>query len=173
MEMIEVFSSISAWIGISLVISVIGLFALTLGVLVKSVVSKKLYLGRFTKFFGALFIALIVISLSAANVMKRMVLAEAESILASPKSEVRINGQLLDQKASFTKDFLDRKTVKQSGSAPEEAIDIKISDGSRELDLTFKRDSRNENLYWVYYPEYKFFASLTFVETQLIEGRGV
>ena len=169
MRPIEFMSLMSPVVGASLALSVFFLFILLLFMIIKVAKGRSAF-GRRIKWCAFFVFSLLLISLATVRFMHYLLFASAEKILTSPNLVVFADGRIVEEKHNFSDDFLNRSTLKRSGSEPERGVEVLLSDGNYELKFIFKSDSRNKHLYWVYFPGYRYFSSAAFVETQTLSS---
>jgi hypothetical protein len=113
----------------------------------------------------------LVITLLIFKLMSVTVLAQANKILKNDKSEIIINGEHLNgaDKSRLIKNFFFIESSKyRSGSQPTLEFELFIKGAEGELRFTAKADFRESDLYWLYYPEYKFKSTVGFLRTTVI-----
>ena len=89
---------------------------------------------------------------------------EVNRIIESPGLTILVDGVEVENKIPLIDGFKSKITLKQSGSYPTDIVKVRFKDDKASLDFELKRDSRDRDLYWVYYPNYKTFADLFYVK---------
>ncbi len=136
---------------------------------IKSRNTGKFYIAELKPLIPVL--AVFVITLLIFKLMSITVLSQANKILKNNKSEIIINGEHLNDadKSILTKDFFLIESSKyRSGSQPTLEFELSIKGAEGELRFSAKADSRESDLYWLYYPEYKFKSTVGFLRTTVI-----
>ncbi|MEE9343276.1 MAG: hypothetical protein V3V12_06580 [Gammaproteobacteria bacterium] len=99
------------------------------------------------------------------------------ALVSNDDLEIVINGKELSpgNRKIFKNDFLNIYTSKKrSGSSPEKGISVFLRGGGNDFIFNFRRDSRDEDLYWVYYPKSNPMNLLVgYVETDILLQRSM
>ncbi len=114
----------------------------------------------------------VVFALISLKLMSVIVLGSAENILDSESVVVSVNGAEIEgaAKTNFIIDFKRFNYSKvKAGSRPTDTYSVVISDSGSQLVFEFKRDSREEHLYWVYFPKFFLKSRVGFVRTSQLE----
>jgi hypothetical protein len=156
MGVIKILSALSPYLcGLAFVIF-LTLFLL----LVFSVKNRKL--NKYIKFYVVILLSILGISYLQSYFLKNHLLS-----LESDKSMIfhsYWNGRELNDGKSFFSVLSSYKSFKtRSGSHPENENKIRIDYGDKSFSFILKNDSREKNLYWVFYPKYKCKAEIGFV----------
>lgn len=105
-------------------------------------------------------------------VEKRQCFNNYNHLVMRDETQVYINGALIghDDKATFLRDLRHMHGFKyQAGSAPTESFSVVLVRGDKKCGLILRRDSLNNNIYWVYLSEVPFNSKIGFVHVQQLD----
>lgn len=123
-------------------------------------------------FLSLLFTFLLVGSFTIRVVAFYYLDVELGRMLRDEQVKVTVNGKELKEAQQFLTDFQNEVIIKRSGSSPVQGIEVVVSVRGEYLTFCFKTDSRDEDFYWVYFPDYKFHVHYQFIRTdQLASAR--
>jgi len=137
--------------------------------LLASIAKKRLNVSTFGR-AAFIFMAVVFIGvLLTEKYRTHYVLDKFQSLLDASNAKVKIGGSEIDR-SRFAHDFSDLTKIKQSGSSPTKSFYVTISTSRGSIDMLLRRDSRDNNLYWVFYPGLPYKGNLGYVETDLLAG---
>lgn len=163
----EFFEVIYPWV-ITMIFSTF--FLLFIGVIKVVLVSKingSLHVSEIEKRILILLLILLISSVLIEEYRAHFIIRNIQVMLTEETVKIITGRNFVLNKAQFIQDFSKIKTVKHSGSSPRESINLLILTSKGTLDLNFKRDSKEKNLYWVYYPKHPFSGSLGYLKTEV------
>jgi len=87
-------------------------------------------------------------------------------IMVEESSHVYVDSVLLERKNSedLVSRIIDRDSIKMSGSRPTISILVVLQGASRRLEFLLRRDSRDQDVYWVFLVDAPYSGSLGYVE---------
>lgn len=162
MEMINFFSSVSWIVASVLFVGIVSLIACFF-----TYTSRKLRsdsaINRWIKVWGGISLASVSAGIIVYKLAMISIIGEIDKAITSPEVVVFVNGSKIEDNEAMVAGFQTRSGIKKSGSHPTEVWELRIQSGDLLLDLELKRDSRDRDLYWVYYPSYRAFSNLYYV----------
>jgi len=160
MNAIEFFSVISPFVRLITLMSVFGVFISIAGVATNTKYRRVL-----------LYFSMLLLGALGLNIIETSVLKKHLSVICS-KSELLVSVSIDDIRINDSSDFICqlanfKESKRRSGSKPTTVKVVRISYDDNTLRFLFKKDSRDKNYYWVYYPGYLFKASIGFLSINL------
>lgn len=168
---VEFFTAISPYLVLAFLVSVLALF-LAVGAVILNVQGKLTFPMSIIKGVVLSAVSVCVVLFFLYRYMSERPLSEAEQMLSSNNTIVYVDGNRKNIRSELLLAFRERRYTKISGSQPTHFVTIKIVTDEKALVFNLGQDSRNENFFWVYFPDYKWHSSLCYlsISDSLLEG---
>jgi len=117
-------------------------------------------------------VSFFVVAMILINAMTSAIFTKAEVLLANESVTVTVDGVQMPKNLirEFLANYRDRYWSKSlAGSRPTSEHVVNITSDGESLIFSFKRDSRNSEMYWVYYSDLLVNFKAVFINTSTIE----
>jgi len=163
---IDFLSDLSPWIVLAMFLSLI--FTVIIFVIIVS--RKRLTMNSFKLLLLGVFTP--VLGFVILSYMSSILLETVESSFEDNNLEIYVDGVHLiqDQKIILIDDFRSLYSFKKSGSHPTTVHKVKIISENYNLEFDFKADSRDKNVYWLYFPRYRLNGKIGMIKTDVISS---
>jgi hypothetical protein len=161
---------ITPWLTIILIISLLVTICTFIVICINVVKNKENSTSVWSFNSTKLFLVAVIVLLSGIflfSYKSHFIAGEIETMLRDKSVTIEIENKIYEDKDRFIQEFFNRSQTKLSGSRPTETTNIQIITSEKGVNLQFKRDSRDQNLYWVFEP--KTSTKLGYVTTDILD----
>jgi hypothetical protein len=170
MGLVDFFSSISLFIGLISFLGAVSLILWCITFTIKNIGKSKERVSFIMKLWGGVSFVILLFGFALYKTAVASIAQEADRIAFKSSAVVVVNGSKAADVNVVLKAFKERFSFKQSGSYPTEVVNVIIKDELGALEFELKRDSRNPEFYWVFYPRYTLFSSLFYIKIKMDEN---
>lgn len=167
--MLHFLESISITLSATGLISTLSMMVLFVWILSNSIPKKRLEISIFQNSVLIVIATFFIGSFAVERYRSHYIMDKFWSFLGANGARVEVAGSNIDR-YGFALDFDGLTTRKQSGSSPTKSLYVTISTSNGSIEMLLRRDSRDKDLYWVFYPGFPYKGNLGYFKTDLLAG---
>jgi len=164
----DILISISPWVDAGMIAPILLLMMGLVVIVARAASGRKVFLARWEWLFALLIFSVLFLAISVDVYRSHYALDRMIDIVSHKEAVIKVNGELISDKKKFVDDLKKIYQYKNSGTSPTVSYEISVKYGIEEHKYLFKRDSANKNIYWIYYPDFKYQGSIGYVNTHVL-----